>query len=276
MNPSVEKKLKALYKIQTIDSDMDKLTAIKGDLPLEVADLEDELAGLNTRLTKIDDTISELNIEIDNNINTIKDKEKTIVRYKEQLNDVRNNREYEALSKEIEIMELEILSMEKSNNEAKEAIVLKKELQSETKEQLEVRQKDLDFKKEELKVIIAETEAEEERLQADRAVAFAKIDERFQIAYTRVRGSVRNGIAVAPILRGSCGGCFASIPPQRQSDIRQHMKIIDCENCGRIIVDSTISGLENIIPEKTKKRRVTRKKATTEKASTAKKAAEKA
>jgi predicted nucleic acid-binding Zn-ribbon protein len=177
------------------------------------------------------------------------------------LNDVRNNREYEALSKEIEIMELEILSMEKSNNEAKEAIVLKKELQAETKEILETRQKDLDFKIEELKVIIKETEAEEDKLKADRAVAFAKIDERFQIA---------------PILRGSCGGCFASIPPQRQSDIRQHMKIIDCENCGRIIVDSTISGLENIIPEKTKKRRVTRKKATTEKATTEKAATEKA
>ena len=136
MNPSVEKKLKALYKIQTIDSNMDKLSAVKGDLPLEVADLEDEIEGLNTRLSKIEDSIAEFNSDIDNNIISVKDKEKTIVRYKEQLNDVRNNREYEALSKEIEIMELEILSMEKSNNEAKEAIVLKKELLAETKLQL--------------------------------------------------------------------------------------------------------------------------------------------
>lgn len=261
MNPSVEKKLKALYKIQTIDSEMDKLEAVRGDLPLEVADLEDEIEGLNTRLAKIEENIQELNTGIDNNLNSMKDKEKTIVRYKEQLNDVRNNREFEALSKEIEIMELEILSMDKSNNEAKEAIVQKEELLTETKEQLENRQKDLDFKNEELKVIIKETEAEENKLQAEREKAFAKIDERFQIAYTRVRKSVRNGIAVAPILRGSCGGCFANIPPQRQSDIRQHMRIIDCENCGRIIVDTAISGIENIIPEKTKKRRVTRKKA---------------
>jgi predicted nucleic acid-binding Zn-ribbon protein len=266
MNQSVEKKLKALYKIQNIDSNLDKLSAVKGDLPLEVADLEDEIEGLNTRLVKINDNIAELNTEIDNNINFIKDKEKTILRYKEQLNDVRNNREFEALSKEIEIMELEIMSMEKSNKEAKELISQKEEGLSGTKSQMEVRQKDLDFKKDELKVIITETEQEEDKLREERAAAFEKIDERFQIAYTRVRGSVRNGIAVAPILRGSCGGCFASIPPQRQSDIRQHMKIIDCENCGRIIVDSAISGLENIIPEKTKKRRVSRKKAATEEA----------
>lgn len=260
MNPSVEKKLKALYKIQTIDSELDKLSAVRGDLPLEVADLEDEIAGLNTRVGKIETTLAEIDTEIDANINTIKDKEKTIARYKEQLNDVRNNREFEALSKEIEIMELEILTKEKANKEAKEDIVLKKELLEETKSTLDERQKDLDFKKDELKVIIKETEAEEAKLMKEREAAFTKIDDRYQVAYSRVRGSVRNGIAVAPILRGSCGGCFANIPPQRQSDIRQHMRIIDCENCGRIIVDQAISGIENIIPEKTKKRRVTRKK----------------
>lgn len=261
MNPSVEKKLKALYKIQTIDSEMDKLNAVRGDLPLEVSDLEDEIEGLNTRISKIETTIAELNAEIDQNLVTIKDKEKTIARYKEQLNDVRNNREFEALSKEIEIMELEILTKEKANKEAKEDIVLKNELLETTNASLAERQKDLDFKKDELKVIIKETEAEEAKLAKERAAAFEKIDERYQLAYTRVRGSVKNGIAVAPIMRGSCGGCFASIPPQRQSDIRQHMRIIDCENCGRIIVDQAISGIENIIPEKTKKRRVTRKKA---------------
>lgn len=261
MNPSVEKKLKALYKIQTIDSEMDKLNSVRGDLPLEVSDLEDDIAGLNTRISKIETTIAETNAEIDQNLNTIKDKEKTIARYKEQLNDVRNNREFEALSKEIEIMELEILTKEKANKEAKEDIVLKKELLETTNASLAERQKDLDFKKEELKVIIKETEAEEAKLAVERETAFSKIDDRYQVAYTRVRGSVKNGIAVAPILRGSCGGCFASIPPQRQSDIRQHMRIIDCENCGRIIVDHAISGIENIIPEKTKKRRVARKKA---------------
>ncbi len=259
MNPSVEKKLKALYKIQTVDREMDKLAAVKGDLPLEVADLEDEIEGLNTRLSKINENIEELNSGIVENNNSIKDKEKTILRYKEQLNSVRNNREYEALSKEIEIMELEILTMDKSNKEAKEAIAQKDELLAETKEQYETRQKDLDFKKEELQVIIKETEEEEEKLRKDREKAFDNIDERFQIAYTRVRNSVKNGIAVAPIIRGACGGCFANIPPQRQSDIRQHMRIIDCENCGRIIVDSKISGIESIIPEKPK-RRVTRRK----------------
>lgn len=259
MNPSIEKKLKALYTIQSIDSEMDKLTAVKGDLPLEVADLEDEIVGLTTRLNKINDAITDFNVAIDLNINTVKDKEKTITRYKEQLNEVRNNREYEALSKEIEIMELEILTMQKSNNETKEAIVLKKDLLVSTEENLEKRQKDLDFKNEELKVIIKETEEEQARLLTDREAAIEKLDERLKTAYTRVRGSVKNGIAVAPILRGSCGGCFASIPPQRQSDIRQHMKIIDCENCGRIIVDAAISGLENIIPEKTKKRRAGRR-----------------
>lgn len=261
MNPSVEKKLKALYKIQSIDSELDKLEAVRGDLPLEVSDLEDEIEGLNTRVAKIETTLAELDAEIAQNLNDIKDKQKTIERYKEQLNDVRNNREFEALSKEIEIMELEILTKEKANKEAKEDIVLKKELLEETQGSLDERQKDLEFKKEELKVIIKETEAEEDKLRKERSAAFDKLEERYKTAYSRVRGSVRNGIAVAPILRGSCGGCFANIPPQRQSDIRQHMRIIDCENCGRILVDQAISGIENIIPEKTKKRRVVRKKA---------------
>lgn len=261
MNPSVEKKLKALYKIQSIDSELDKLEAVRGDLPLEVSDLEDEIEGLNTRVAKIETTLAELDAEIAQNLNDIKDKQKTIERYKEQLNDVRNNREFEALSKEIEIMELEILTKEKANKEAKEDIVLKKELLEETQGSLDERQKDLEFKKEELKVIIKETEAEEDKLRKERGAAFDKLEERYQTAYSRIRGSVKNGIAVAPILRGSCGGCFANIPPQRQSDIRQHMRIIDCENCGRILVDQAISGIENIIPEKTKKRRVVRKKA---------------
>jgi len=252
MNPSIENKLKALYKTQMIDSDIDKLSAVRGDLPLEVSDLEDDITGLTTRLENITQALAELDSQIVNSKAAIKDKEKTITKYKEQLNDVRNNREFEALSKEIEIMELEILTMEKSIKEAYVSIEQKKELQTQTDENLDSRNKDLEFKKKELEVIVKETEAEEQRLRDARAKAFDAIDDRLKGAYDRVRLSVKNGIAVAPILRASCAGCFAKVPPQRQSDIRQHMRIIVCENCGRILVDSSISGLEAEIAEEPK------------------------
>ncbi len=252
MNPSIENKLKALYHVQTIDSKIDKLASIRGDLPLEVADLEDDITGLNTRIENIKSTLVDIDDILNANKVTIKDKEKTIVKYKEQLNDVRNNREFEALTKEIEIMELEIMSLEKSNKEAYYNIELKNELLTETQEKLDSRDKDLEFKKTELEIIIKETEEEEAKLGEERNKAFAELEIRLQTAYKRIRSNVKNGIAVAPILRGSCGGCFAQIPPQRQSDIRQHMRIIDCENCGRIIVDNSISGLETEIVEEVK------------------------
>ncbi len=258
MNPTIETKLKALYKIQTIDSELDKLSAVRGDLPLEVADLEDDITGLNTRLDNIKQALTDLDEHIKQNKAAVKDKEKTIVKYKEQLNDVRNNREFEALSKEIEIMELEILTLEKASKEAYNSIEIKNEMLEKTAADLDSRKKDLEFKQKELEVIVKETQEEETKLDGERAAAFSELENRLQVAYARIRSNVKNGIAVAPILRGSCGGCFAKIPPQRQSDIRQHLRIIDCENCGRIIVDSAISGLDAEIieePKATPKRR---------------------
>lgn len=263
MDLSIEKKLKALYALQEIDSKHDQLNAMKGELPMEVSDLEDELAGLETRIEKINSEIKSCDEDIVSYKNKIKQSEQYIAKFKQQLNEVKNNREYEALNKEIEIMGLEIQASEKRINEYKRTIEEKQGLLKSTQEELENRKKDLEFKKEELVAIVKETEEEEAVLLAERAKCESQIEPRLIVAYNRVRTNTKNGIAVASILRGSCGGCFAKIPPQRQSDIKQHFKIIDCEHCGRILVDATITGIQSeIIPvEEKPKRRIVRAKA---------------
>ena len=238
---TVEDKLKALYSLQLIDSKIDKIRIVRGELPLEVQDLEDEVAGLNKRINKINEEIADLDQNVSDKKNIIVDAESAIEKYKEQQNNVRNNREFDSLSKEIEFQTLEIELANKRIKEAKAKIEGKKEILLENETKLEARASDLKLKQDELDSIITETEKEEKSLQAKSVKAEKVIDERLLIAYKRVRGSVRNGLAVVSVERESCGGCFNSIPPQRQLEIRLRKKIIVCEHCGRILVDSDLA-----------------------------------
>lgn len=241
---TVEEKLIALYKLQSIDTQIDKIKILRGELPLEVQDLEDEIAGLQTR-------VSNINEEITNFDNSIKDREAMIIdskalikKYEEQLKNIRNNREFDSLNKEIEFQNLEIQLAEKRIKEAKASIVSKSDIISGAKTRLEDRTSDLNTKKSELESIIAETQKDEEKLGKDSARAEKVIDERLLNAYKRLRGNVRNGLAVVPVHRDACGGCFNSVPPQRQMDIAARKKVIVCEHCGRILVDKDIAGVD--------------------------------
>jgi hypothetical protein len=258
---TIEQKLQALYDLQTIDSKLDQLQSVRGELPMEVADLEDEIVGLETRLEKFQQEIDHLNAQIVAYKEQIEKSTTLIARYKEQLNNVKNNREFDALNKEIEIQELTIQASEKKIGEVKNQILLKEEKVDQVKSDLKGRQEDLENKKKELEEITAETEKEEVDIMKKREKALKDIDQKYVVAYARIRENVRNGIAVAPVLRGACGGCFAKIPPQLQSDIRQRKKIVICENCGRISVDAKMAGIEEVIEEK-KPRSRRRKKAT--------------
>ena len=238
---TVEEKLIALYKLQSIDTQIDKIKILRGELPLEVQDLEDEIAGLQTR-------VSNINEEIANFDNSIKDREAMIIdskalikKYEEQLKNIRNNREFDSLNKEIEFQNLEIQLAEKRIKEAKASIVSKSDIISGAKTRLEDRTSDLNTKKSELESIIAETQKDEEKLGKDSARAEKVIDERLLNAYKRLRGNVRNGLAVVPVHRDACGGCFNSVPPQRQMDIASRKKVIVCEHCGRILVDNDLA-----------------------------------
>lgn len=255
MDISIENKLKALWALQEIDSKLDKLNALKGELPIEVADLEDEIAGLITREQNIRQEIENLEDQISEYKNKIKQSEQYITKFKQQLNDVKNNREYEALSKEIEIMELEIQAAEKRMKEASFAIENQNALIEETQAKIETVKKEVETKKVELVSIIQETEDEEKKLGEERETAVKEIEERLYYSYGRIRKNALNGIAIAPIVRSSCGGCFAKIPLQRQVDIKQHLKVNACEHCGRIIVDETITGIQSQVIEDDKKPR---------------------
>ena len=233
---SVADKLNALYQLQKIDSEIDRIRTIRGELPLEVQDLEDELQGLETRLIKLQDEIKELEQDATDRKNAIKDSELAIAKYKEQQNNVRNNREYESLEKEIEFQDLEIKLNDKRIKESKFTITNKKELLEEATTKFDLRKGDLASKKAELDEIIAETQKEEEALITKSEKAKGAVEERLVIAYTRLRGNAKNGLAVVPVDRDSCGGCFNKIPPQRQLDIQTKRKIIVCEHCGRILV----------------------------------------
>jgi predicted nucleic acid-binding Zn-ribbon protein len=241
MEQTVEQKLKALYELQTIHSEIDKIRQIRGELPMEVADLEDDVAGLETRIQKIKFELDDLEDEIVTRKNVIKEAQSNTKKYETQLNEVKNNREYEAISKEIEIQGLDVQVSEKKIREFGFEITSKNQVYEKALADLEERKKDLDVKKDELGTITAETQKEEEDLVAQADKAKDGIEDRLMFAYNRLRQNAKNGLAVVTIRRDSCSGCFNQIPPQRQSDIRQRKKIIVCEHCGRILVDEQMA-----------------------------------
>jgi uncharacterized protein len=240
LDASVEGKLKALYQLQLIDSKIDKLRTIRGELPLEVSDLEDTVTGLQTRLQNVTEEVAELNNQLNEKKQSIKDFQANIKKYESQQNKVRNNREYDAITKEIEFQTLEIQLAEKRMKEASLAVVLKAEVLEKSTTDFEERSKDLKAKKSELDEIIAETEKDEKTLIKDSEKASAAIEDRLLNAYKRIRSNTRNGLAVVAVERDACGGCYNKIPPQRQLDIRTNKKIIVCEHCGRVLVDGML------------------------------------
>jgi predicted nucleic acid-binding Zn-ribbon protein len=238
---SIEQKLKALFKLQLIDSKIDNLRSVRGELPMEVADLEDEIAGHETRLVNLQADIKKMEESIAANKTKITDAKALVKKYEKQLENVKNNREYEALSKEIEIQGLEQQAADKRIKNIQYDIEQKKATLENLKSDLEGRNADLKTKKSELDTIVKETEKEEKDLLKVRASASEVADERLALSYERIRRGIKNGIGVANIQRDSCSGCFAGIPPQRQSDIKQRKKIIVCENCGRVLIDAALS-----------------------------------
>jgi len=237
---TIEKKLIALYSLQQIDSQVDKIRIIRGELPLEVQDLEDEIAGLETRIDNYIQETVVLEKSIVEKKNVIKDCHGLIKKYEDQQMNVRNNREYDSLTKEIEFQNLEIQLSEKRIKEFQVALEAKKEEIEQYEKVLKDRKNDLEIKKSELDDIIAETEKEESDLIKRSEENRTYIEDRLLTAYTRIRKNARNGLAVVQIERDACGGCFNKIPPQHQLDIRMHKKIIVCEYCGRILVDEGI------------------------------------
>jgi predicted nucleic acid-binding Zn-ribbon protein len=238
---SIEQKLKALYKLQLIDSKIGKLTAIRGELPMEVSDLEDEIIGQETRLSNLKTEVAKLDDAISANKAKILDAKALVKKYEKQLDNVKNNREFDALNKEIEIQGLEQQALEKRIKNTQFDIEQKKVSIDTLQKELEGRALDLNNKKAELDTIVAETQKEEDELMKVRSNAVKIADDRLVHSYDRIRKSVKNGIGVATIERESCGGCFAGIPPQRQSDIKQRKKIIVCENCGRVLTDALLA-----------------------------------
>ncbi len=239
---TVPERLSDLYKLQEIDSQLDQITILKGELPIEVSDLEDEIEGLQTRINKLEDSKKELEDTIAGHQNKIKESEALISKYGRQLDEVKNNREYEALTKEIELQRLDIQLSEKRIGETQSSITAKEETLTAAKERLAEKQSNLETKKVELEKIIAKTEKEETKLQKQSVSQRKLIDDRLLKGYDRVRGSYRNGLAVVTVERNACGGCFNKVPPQLQLEISLQKKIIVCEHCGRILVDETLTG----------------------------------
>jgi uncharacterized protein len=238
----VEDKLRLLFEMQSVDSEIDKIKILRGELPLEVQDLEDELAGLQTRISNFDEEINNIDQSIQKKKNDIVDAQALIKKYQDQQMNVRNNREFDSLSKEIEFQTLEIELCEKRIKEFTFQLKERKEQLEESKVLLEERKGDLETKKEELNTIVSENKKEEEELLARSSEFQNKIEPRLYSAYKRIRKNARNGLAVVPVERDACGGCFNKIPPQRQLDIKSRKKIIVCEYCGRILVDPDILG----------------------------------
>jgi hypothetical protein len=241
---SVEEKLRALYDLQLIDSRIDEIRNVRGELPLEVEDLEDEVAGLSTRLDKLKGDLETIEEQIKDKKNAIEGHKESIKKYSTQQKEVRNNREFNALTKEVEFQELEIQLAEKHIKEMKASIEHKKVVLSETKEKLDAKQNHLKHKKAELSAIMAETEKEENFLSSKSEEFRGQIEERLLAAYDRIRTSVRNGLAVVSIERGASAGSFFTIPPQTQMEIASRKKIITDEHSGRILVDSALADEE--------------------------------
>lgn len=256
---SVEERLKALYELQTMLSEIDKIKTLRGELPLEVQDLEDEIEGLTHRVEKYQEDIEKLQSDIAQKRIKIDEAKALADRYKGQLNDVKNNREYDMLTKEIEFQNLEIELQNKRINEANRAIEAKQNDAKTASEALENRRADLDVKKSELDEIISETKAEEEKLREKAKTLEVTIEPRLLAAFKRIRKNSRNGLGIVYVERDACGGCFNKIPPQRQLDIRMRKKIIVCEYCGRIMIDPELAGVEvNKPAEEKPKRRLRR------------------
>jgi predicted nucleic acid-binding Zn-ribbon protein len=245
---SVEDKLKALFELQKVDSGIDRIKILRGELPLEVQDLEDEVEGLETRIKNFENEIHALQEAISKKNNEIVTSKGLIKKYQEQQNNVRNNREFDSISKEIEFQTLEIELSEKRKKEFTQQVDEKKSLISESQKQLDERKGDLQNKKAELEEIITDTKKEEENLLKRSADIQKSVEQRLVVAYQKIRTNARNGLAVVSVQRDACGGCFNKIPPQRQLDIRSHKKIIVCEYCGRILVD--FGGEEQTTAEK--------------------------
>ena len=241
---SVEEKLKTLYQLQTALSSIDEKRALRGELPLEVQDLEDEIEGLTTRVEKIKNEIDEFRRAISQKNGEISDAKASVERYQAQLNDVKNNREYDTLSKEIEFQNLEIELCEKKIREANARIAEKQEELKTSEDAIAERKGDLEVKKGELEEIVTETRAEEEKLKEKVKDLESKIESRLLTSFKRIRKNARNGLGIVYVQRDACGGCFNKIPPQRQLDIKMHKKVIVCEYCGRIMIDPELAGVK--------------------------------
>jgi hypothetical protein len=241
---SVEERLKTLYQLQTTLSGIDEKRALRGELPLEVQDLEDEIEGLTTRIEKIQNDIDEYEQAVTMKKGEIETAKASVERYKAQLNDVKNNREYDTLSKEIEYQTLEIELCNKKIKEASFKIEEKKAELAQNQEVVEDRRQALEVKKNELDEIMEETRAEEDKLKLKVKELEVKIEPRLLTSFKRIRKNARNGLGIVYVQRDACGGCFNKIPPQRQLDIKMHKKIIVCEYCGRILIDPELAGVK--------------------------------
>ena len=238
---SVEEKLAALLSLQKVESKLDAIAILKGELPIEVRDLEDEIQGLHSRETRMEEEINGINEFIEQKKQTIVQSSELIKKYEKQSDNVKNNREYEAINKELEMQTLEVKLAERHIKDANEEIADKARALDVVKKNIANKDANLKVKKSELDKIIAETEKEEKEFAALSAKARASVDPRLLTSFDRIRKNFRNGLAVVPVVRDACGGCFNAIPPQRQSEIRQHKKIIVCENCGRVLVDEDMN-----------------------------------
>ena len=263
---TVEQRLKNLYKYQTVLSKIDDIRTIRGELPLEVQDLEDEIEGLGARIARLQEDLKGVNSDI-NRWNEDKIRAQAAIdRCQSHLDDVRNNREYDALSKEIEFQQLEIQLRDKKIREANE---YKRNCEEQVKQSLETREervRDLEAKRTELEEIIAETRVEEDNLRNEAKVLESTIDYRLLSSFKRIRKNSHNGLGIVYVQRDACGGCFNKIPPQRQLDVRMHKKIIVCEYCGRILIDPELAGVQMDKPTEEEKKGVARRRRTTKKA----------
>lgn len=269
----VEEKLKNLYQLQTTLSAIDEKRALRGELPLEVQDLEDEIAGLKTRVEHIENDINEFEQAVAQKRGEIQDAQESVERYKRQLDEVRNNREYDTLTKEIEFQSLEIELCNKKIKEANAKVEDKKREMAHTQELIADRQSALSEKKNELDEIMQETREEEEKLKAKATELEATIEPRLLSSFMRIRKNARNGLGIVYVQRDACGGCFNKIPPQRQIDIKMHKKVIVCEYCGRIMIDPELADVKIETPEATEDK-PKRKRATTRKTAASKKSEE--
>ncbi|MFV0604613.1 MAG: zinc ribbon domain-containing protein [Niabella sp.] len=237
---SIEEKLTSLIYLQKIDSKLDEIKILKGELPMEVADLEDEIHGLHARQTRVEEEINGVTEFIEERKNAIKDSEELIKKYEKDSDNVKNNREFEAINKEIEMQQLEIKLAEKHIKDANEEIAEKLVLLEKAKKNIATKEGTLEIKKTELEKIIVANEKDEKHFSKLSGDAKEQVDSRLLTSYEKIRSNFRNGLAVVPVVRDACGGCFYAIPPQKQSEIKQNKKIIACENCGRILVDEEL------------------------------------